>query len=74
MASSVEIKFESSFVEKITIEKGNPVKIDDVDYSPLKLVEKLNEIGGANGIGIADIVEDRLVGMRNIIKSRRFSL
>lgn len=49
----------------ISFEKGIPVKIDGKEYSPLALVEKLNEIGGANGIGIADIVEDRLVGMKS---------
>ena len=32
---------------------------------PRPLVEKLNELGGKNGIGIADIVEDRLVGMKS---------
>ena len=33
--------------------------------NPRQLVEKLNELGGANGVGIADIVEDRLVGMKS---------
>ena len=49
----------------ISFEKGNPVAVDGEKLSPLKLVEKLNEIGGAYGIGIADIVEDRLVGMKS---------
>ncbi|NMA96484.1 MAG: argininosuccinate synthase, partial [Clostridiales bacterium] len=39
--------------------------IDGVDYEPLPLLEKLNEIGGENGIGIIDIVENRLVGMKS---------
>ena len=33
--------------------------------SPLTLVEKLNELGGKNGIGLLDIVENRLVGMKS---------
>lgn len=55
---------EPKFV-KISFEKGIPVKIDDKQYGPVELVEKLNEIGGAYGVGLADIVEDRLVGMKS---------
>jgi len=49
----------------IGFEAGEPVSIDGVKMEPRPLVEKLNEIGGAYGIGIADIVEDRLVGMKS---------
>ncbi len=49
----------------IGFEKGEPVSVDGVKMSPLALVEKLNEIGGANGVGITDICEDRLVGMKS---------
>ncbi len=49
----------------IGFEKGEPVSIDGERLAPRPLVEKLNEIGGAYGIGIADIVEDRLVGMKS---------
>ena len=52
-----------TYVE-IDFEAGVPVAVDGVKMSPLKLVEKLNELGGANGVGIADITEDRLVGMK----------
>lgn len=55
---------EPTYVE-IEFEKGEPVAVNGEKLSPLKLVEKLNEMGGANGIGIADIVEDRLVGMKS---------
>ena len=48
----------------IGFEKGVPVSVDGEKMDPLPLVEKLNEIGGAYGIGITDIVEDRLVGMK----------
>lgn len=49
----------------ISFEKGIPNKLDGTEYSPVELVEKLNEVGGANGIGLLDIVENRLVGMKS---------
>ncbi|MDO4618248.1 MAG: argininosuccinate synthase [Clostridia bacterium] len=49
----------------IGFEKGVPVSIDGEKMAPRQLVEKLNELGGKNGVGIADIVEDRLVGMKS---------
>ena len=49
----------------IDFEKGEPVALDGEKMGPRALVEKLNEIGGAYGIGITDIVEDRLVGMKS---------
>ena len=49
----------------IGFEKGNPVSLDGKKMKARELVEKLNEIGGANGVGITDIVEDRLVGMKS---------
>ncbi len=45
--------------------KGVPVKLDGVAMEPVALLKKLNELGGANGIGIDDIVENRLVGMKS---------
>ncbi len=50
---------------ELEFEKGVPVKLDGVALDPVSLVKKLNEIGGANGIGIDDIVENRLVGMKS---------
>ncbi|MBE6759941.1 MAG: argininosuccinate synthase [Ruminococcaceae bacterium] len=49
----------------LSFEKGIPVALDGVKYGPSEMVRKLNELGGANGIGIADIVENRLVGMKS---------
>jgi len=49
----------------IGFEKGVPVSLDGEKMAARPLVEKLNEIGGAYGIGITDIVEDRLVGMKS---------
>jgi len=54
-------------VTEITIdfEKGDPVAIDGEPLSPAAFLTKLNELGGANGIGITDIVENRFVGMKS---------
>ncbi len=49
----------------LTFEKGVPVALNGEKLAPLAMVEKLNELGGANGIGISDIVENRLVGMKS---------
>ena len=49
----------------ISFEAGEAVALDGEKLSPRQLVEKLNVIGGANGVGLADIVEDRLVGMKS---------
>jgi len=50
---------------EIEFDSGYPVKLDGSALSPLALIERLNEIGGEHGIGRADIVEDRLVGMKS---------
>jgi argininosuccinate synthase len=46
-------------------EKGVPTSIDGEELGAVELVEKLNAVGGANGIGLLDIVENRLVGMKS---------
>jgi argininosuccinate synthase len=48
----------------IEYEKGNPVAIDGERLSPATLLARLNEIGGANGIGRVDMVENRFVGIK----------
>ena len=45
-------------------EKGVPTAIDGTEMDAVALVSKLNELGGKNGIGLLDIVENRLVGMK----------
>lgn len=45
-------------------EQGVPVAIDGVAMNATQIVTKLNELGGTNGIGLLDIVENRLVGMK----------
>lgn len=49
----------------IHFEKGIPTAIDGAEMGSVELIKKLNEIGGANGCGILDIVENRLVGMKS---------
>ncbi len=49
----------------ISFEKGIPVAVDGKSLKPVELIEKLNELGGANGIGRVDMVENRLVGMKS---------
>ena len=46
-------------------EKGVPVALNGEKLSGVKLIEKLNDIGGKNAIGIIDMVENRLVGMKS---------
>ena len=53
-----------TFVE-ISFEQGDAVAIDGVRMSPAALLTKLNELGGANGIGRLDLVEGRFVGMKS---------
>lgn len=50
---------------EVGFEKGIPVSVDGVKMDAVSLLTKLNDIGAANGIGIADIVENRLVGMKS---------
>ena len=49
----------------IHFEKGVPTALDGEGLDSVSLVEKLNKIGGENGVGIIDMVENRLVGMKS---------
>ena len=49
----------------IHFEKGVPTAVDGEKLDSVALIEKLNKLGGENGIGILDIVENRLVGMKS---------
>lgn len=53
-----------TYVE-IYFEDGIPKKVNGVEYGAIELLEVLNKIGGANGVGIIDMVENRLVGMKS---------
>lgn len=50
---------------EIEFKKGIPTKLGGKGYSPVALLEKLNKIGGENGIGRIDIVENRLIGIKS---------
>ncbi|KJS10403.1 MAG: argininosuccinate synthase [Peptococcaceae bacterium BRH_c8a] len=54
----------STYVE-IEFDKGTPKKVNGQELTPDVLLEELNKLGGANGIGIVDMVENRLVGMKS---------
>ncbi len=49
----------------IEYEKGNPVAVNGKKLSPAKLLKKLNDLGGSNGVGRLDMVENRFVGMKS---------
>jgi argininosuccinate synthase len=49
----------------IGFEKGVPVRVDGEELSPVELLYKLNEIGGKNGVGRVDMVENRFVGIKS---------
>lgn len=59
-----EAKDEPTFLE-IGFEEGLPVTLDGKKVSPLKLLETLNKLGGENGVGTIDIIENRLIGMKS---------
>ena len=49
----------------IYFEQGIPKKVNDEELSPVELLEKLDKLGGKHGIGIVEILENRLVGMKS---------
>lgn len=53
-----------TYVE-IGFEQGIPKSINGKNYGPVELIEELNRIGAQNGIGITDMVENRLVGIKS---------
>ncbi|CAD6874163.1 argininosuccinate synthase [Methylomonas fluvii] len=55
---------QATYVE-LTYQNGDIVAIDDVPHTPHQVMEKLNKVAGANGVGRLDIVENRYVGMKS---------
>lgn len=55
---------EATYID-IEFENGTPVKVDGKELSPAELLGALNKIGGANGVGRVDLVENRFVGMKS---------
>ncbi len=62
--SPIKAPDKPTYVE-IDFVKGVPVALDGKKMSAKEIILKLNELGGANGIGLLDIVENRLVGMKS---------
>ncbi len=62
--SPIKAPDKPTYVE-IEFSKGAPVALDGKKMSAKEIILKLNEVGGANGIGLLDIVENRLVGMKS---------
>ena len=50
---------------KLSFAQGIPTAVDGEKLGPVAMIEKLNELGGANGVGLVDMVENRLVGMKS---------
>jgi len=64
MVSPEQAPDKATYIE-IDFEKGIPVAIDGVTLGPIALMDKVNAIAAANGVGIVDMVENRLVGMKS---------
>ena len=61
--SPLEAPDEPTYLE-LEFESGKPVALDGKKMSAKEIILKLNELGGKNGVGLLDIVENRLVGMK----------
>ncbi len=64
MVSPEKAPDKATYVE-LEFEKGIPVKADGKEMKPFDLITYLNKVAGENGVGIVDIVENRLVGMKS---------
>lgn len=56
---------DSAEVVEIEFKSGVPVKLNSKEYSPLELLTSLNNIAAKHGIGVVDIIENRLMGMKS---------
>jgi argininosuccinate synthase len=65
LTRSPEAAPDKSLEITLTFEKGEPVAIDGEKYGAVDMLSKLNYIGGENGIGRVDLVENRFVGMKS---------
>ncbi|MBI4385008.1 MAG: argininosuccinate synthase [Nitrospinae bacterium] len=65
MSVSPETAPDKPTVVEIDYKNGNPIAVNGELLSPAKLLARLNELGGRNGIGRVDIVESRFVGMKS---------
>lgn len=65
MTTPPELAPESGEYVEIEFEKGIPVSVNGKKMNPLELMTELNTIGGRNGVGLVDLVENRVVGLKS---------
>ena len=65
LTSTLQNAPDVSEVVVIEFDRGTPVAVNGEALGPVQLLTALNEIGGRNGVGVIDLVEDRLVGMKS---------
>ena len=65
MCNTIESAPDKATYITLTFEKGIPVALNGIKMDGVSLIEELNKIGGENAIGIMDMVENRLVGMKS---------
>ena len=65
MSVSPEMAPDKPAYVTLSFEKGVPVAVDGKKLSPVAMMEYLNKLGGENGVGLCDMVENRLVGMKS---------
>ena len=65
LSTSPEKAPDKPTIIEIQYEAGNPIAVNGENLSPAKLLERLNQYGAENGIGLIDIVENRFVGMKS---------
>ncbi len=65
MSVSPEMAPDKPTYVTLSFEKGVPVAVDGQKLSPVAMMDYLNKVGGENGVGLCDLVENRLVGMKS---------
>jgi argininosuccinate synthase len=65
ISSAIENAPDKPGYVEVRFEKGYPVAVNGKELSPVAIVEELNRIGGVHGVGQADMVENRLVGIKS---------
>ena len=65
MGVSPEMAPDKPTYVSLTFEKGIPVALNGEKVGAVELIEKLNKLGGENGVGLVDLLENRLVGMKS---------
>ena len=64
MTSTLEKTPDTSETMTIGFDKGIPISLDGIEKSPMTILSTLNQLAGKHGIGVSDIIESRLIGMK----------